>query len=255
MVQTLSKKPLPQLAGNLNTGFLKIVAIFFMLIDHTAVVFFPKVLELRLLGRIAFPLFIWCGVVGSELTSNHPKYLLRLFLFAIISQPFFMLGLSHSWNQLNVFATLFLGQLSLFGIRQKWHYSQIWLPLLCILASCLVYMDYGWKGVTLVILMYMARKTRSGLAALMIAFCFFWGEGTTLMNTICGIPVAKLGTLTPYGASLYKAVFRLENFAVLSLPFILYPIGWQSKLPKWFSYAAYPAHLGILWLLKTYVIH
>ncbi len=245
----------PQLCGNLNTGFLKSVAIFFMLIDHTAVVFFPKVLELRLLGRIAFPLFIWCGVVGCEYTSNHPRYMLRLFLFTIISQPFFMLALSHQWYQLNVFATLFLGQLALYGIKERKYYSHIWLPPLCILTACLVYMDYGWKGVTMVILMYMARKTKSGLAALMIAFCFFWGEGTTLMNTICGIPVSNLSSLTPYGASLYKAIFRLENFAVLSLPLIILPVGWPSKLPKWFSYAAYPVHLCILWILKTYIIH
>ena len=253
MEQTLSEKH-PQLAGNLNTGFLKSVAIFFMIIDHTAVVFFPKVLELRLLGRIAFPLFIWCGVAGSELTSNHVRYLIRLFLFALISQPFFMLALSHEWYQLNVFATLFLGQLALFGIKKKRYFSQIWVPLICLLIPCFVYMDYGWKGVALIILMYMARKTKSGLAALLIAFCFFWGEGTTLMNSICGINVSALGTLTPYGSTLYRAIFRLENFAVLSLPLIILPVGWRSRLPKWFSYAAYPFHLCVLWLLKTYVI-
>lgn len=253
MEQALSVRN-PKLGGNLNTGFLKSVAIFFMIIDHTAVVFFPKILELRLLGRIAFPIFIWCGVVGSEYTSNHPRYLLRLFIFTAISQPFFMLGLSHRWYQLNVFATLFLGQLALYGIKQKRYYSQVWVPILCIAAACLVSMDYGWKGVALIILMYMARQTQSGLAALIIAFCFFWGEGTSLMNTICGIPVSSLSSLTPYGASLYKAIFRLENFAVLSLPLIVFPVGWRSRLPKWFSYAAYPAHLLILWLLKTYVI-
>ncbi len=239
-----------RLAGNTNTGFLKTVAIFFMIIDHTAVVFFPRVLELRLLGRIAFPLFAWCGVVGSVYTRNHIRYMLRLFVFMAVSQPFYALALSHNWYEMNIFATLLTGQLALFGIRKKWHGSQYWAPVLCILLGCLFKMDYGWKGVLVIILLYMAKETRSGLAAAMIAYCLFWGENTSLMNTICGVSLLPLKTMLPYGSSLYTTALRLENFAVLSLPFMLLPIGWKSKLPRWISYSAYPAHLGLLYALK-----
>ena len=240
----------PDLCGNTNTGFLKTVALIFMIIDHTAVVFFPGSLDLRLLGRIAFPIYAWCGVVGCIYTSDHRRYLTRLLLFTVISQPFYMMALNHAWYQLNVFATLLCGQLAITGIRLKWHGSQFWAPVLCILLACMIKMDYGWKGVLVIILMYMARGSASGLAATMIAFCLFWGEGTSQLHTVFGIPLKGLKTLTPYGSSLYTAVLRLENFAVLSLPFILIPMGWRKKMPKWLAYAAYPGHLAILWVLK-----
>ena len=251
MEQVLIPKEQPKVAGNMNTGFLKLVALFFMVIDHTGAIFFPRVMELRLLGRIAFPLFIWCGVVGCEYTHNHFRYLLRLFLFALISQPFFMFALNHRLEQLNVFATIFLGQLALFGIKKKWYLSQVWLPAICILLSCMIYMDYGWKGVSLFILMYMARKTRTGLAATLVAFCFFWGEGTRVLTSICGISVKELQTLLPFSDNLYTAIFRLENFAVLSLPLIVLPAGSGFRINKWVSYTAYPLHLCILWLMKS----
>ena len=37
--------------------YLKIVAIFTMIIDHIGYFFAPEIIELRLIGRVAFPIF------------------------------------------------------------------------------------------------------------------------------------------------------------------------------------------------------
>ena len=66
------------IAGNTDTGFLKILALLFMITDHVGAIFFPKITELRIIGRIAFPLYAWCLVVGSVKTKNPVKYALRL---------------------------------------------------------------------------------------------------------------------------------------------------------------------------------
>ena len=103
----------PAVAGNTATGTLKWVALVFMMIDHSGKMLFPNIPEMRLLGRIAFPLYCWGLVVGTEYTSSMPKYLLRILLTGIISQPLYMMALNHTWNQPSVFLTLFLAVLGL----------------------------------------------------------------------------------------------------------------------------------------------
>lgn len=67
----------PAIAGCTATGVLKILALVFMFIDHAGKMLFPQIAEMRMLGRIAFPLYCWCMVVGISYTRSVPKYLGR----------------------------------------------------------------------------------------------------------------------------------------------------------------------------------
>jgi len=81
----------PAPAGNLATGLLKLIALLFMFIDHTGKVLFNNAADMRLLGRIAFPIYAWCIVVGFHYTRSVPRYLGRLLLTGLVSQPFYVL--------------------------------------------------------------------------------------------------------------------------------------------------------------------
>ena len=116
------------LAGNTATGVLKLIALALMFVDHAGKMLFPGVLEMRMLGRIAFPLYCWCLVVGFHYTRSVPKYLFRIGLTGLISQPLYMLALNHTWREPNVFLTLFLGLCALWGIREKRWCSHLWAP-------------------------------------------------------------------------------------------------------------------------------
>lgn len=111
-----SRRPI---AGNTSTGWLKIIALVFMFIDHSGKMLFPYVPEMRILGRIAFPLYAWCMVVGFHYTRSVPKYLLRMLLIGLASQPLYVLALNHTWLQPNIFLTLLLALGALWGIREK----------------------------------------------------------------------------------------------------------------------------------------
>ena len=50
--------PCPPLGGNTSTGVLKLIALIFMFVDHAGKMLFPGIPELRMLGRIAFPLYV-----------------------------------------------------------------------------------------------------------------------------------------------------------------------------------------------------
>ena len=235
------------LGGNLDTQLLKIIAGVCMIVDHAGVRLCHNMTEMRLIGRIAFPLYIWCLVVGVCYTRNEKKYALRLLLAGLISQPCYMLGLNHEWSQLNIFCTLLTGYLGILGIRKKWYGSQFWGPALALLFACFVRMDYGWRGVLLIMLMYLARRSPGAITAVMVAFCLYWGSSSYAVTRLFGISFD--GPF--FNLEMVKAFMRLQALALLALPLILWPRKTRlSFLPRWVGYAVYPAHLIILWLIQ-----
>lgn len=151
----------PAIAGCTATGVLKILALVFMFIDHAGKMLFPQIAEMRMLGRIAFPLYCWCMVVGISYTRSVPKYLGRLMLIGLVSQPIYMVALNHSWNQPNIFLTLLVALCGVWGLKAKKLLSHIWAPILALFAAQLLGCDYGWRGVMLVMLLYGVRGSRA----------------------------------------------------------------------------------------------
>ena len=251
--------PLPP-AGNLSTGMLKLIALFFMLIDHLGAVVFPSVPELRIVGRVAFPIYCWCLVVGFHYTRSVPKYLGRILLTGILVQPLYAHVMNHrvlSDNLLvsfygakpSIFLTLFLGLAAVWGLRERKWFSHLWAPVLAIALATVLRVDYGWKGVLFIILLYAARTSRPAIAALMIAFFLFWGTGYGVTKSLFGVPVDL--TLVPdWLSSPLSAVMRLETYGLASLAFILIPFRRNVRLPLWLSYGIYPAHLLLVWAAK-----
>lgn len=232
-----------EIAGNRDTGLLKMIAFVCMMIDHAGVRLMGNATEWRILGRIAFPLYLWCMVVGACHTRSPMRYALRLLVFGLISQPCYMLGLNHSWNQLNVFFTLLTAYLGIWGMRENRWGSRIWAPALALAIACFATMDYGWRGVLLAMLLYAARKNRSAIAAVMVAFCLFWGQGTYAVQQVFGINlVGKLWDL-----ELVKCFMRLQTMALLALPIMLWPRTKRTPFHRGLAYAAYPGHLLVLW--------
>lgn len=271
-------------AGNLATGALKVIALIFMFIDHSGKVLFNNLEEMRVLGRIAFPIYVWCMIVGFQRTRSVPKYLLRLAIVGIISQPLYHLALDYqgqpgvllqqtfaplanrdtfpilldSFGKVfhtiflarpNIFLTLILGLSALWGIREKKAWSQIWAPALAIALATLLNADYGWKGVTLFILLYAVRDSRPGIAAVMIAFFLYWGTTYPLMKQLFGISL-NADSLPAFLSLPLQALLRKETFALLSLPLILIRFRKDIRMPRWAGYALYPGHLVLLILLK-----
>ncbi len=248
----------PAVAGNPCTGLVKVIAVFFMLIDHSAILFFsssPHYLFLRMLGRIALPLFAWGCVLGCEYTRCIWLYALRVFLSGVLFQFPYMPVMHHGWNYLNIFFTLSLGILGVAGLKDRRLYLRLTLPVLAVLAPCLVdfltgaSMDYSWKGVLLVLVLYLCRKDRGALCAGFFAFCLFWGAGTSQVNGLFGISLAWPAAFN----SLLGPLTRLQFFAVLALPFLLIRPAFDFRVPKAISYLIYPAHLALLWAVGRIV--
>ena len=270
-------------AGNLSAGALKLIALLFMFIDHSGKVLFNNLQEMRILGRIAFPIYVWCIIVGLYRTRSVPRYLLRIFLVGLLSQPLYVLALNTQGHlgvlirdilsplsegfsfagladvmktvfvvKPNIFLSLLLGLAALWGIREKKWFSHIWAPAAALILATVLNADYGWKGILFFILLYSVQGSRPGIAAVMVAFFLFWGSGYKVTSSLFGVPI----DLTPLPAWLsgpLGAFMRLETYALLSLPFLLIRFPRDIRLPKWVGYGLYPAHLVLLIILKLMI--
>lgn len=237
-------------AGNENTGFLKILAIITMIIDHVGVALFPRVLLLRYIGRIAMPLFCWCIAVGACKTHSPLRYALRLLAVGAVSQPFYMLALGHTIKELNVYATLFLGLCAIIGIREKKCFSHLWAPAIALVITRYVKMDYSTEGVLLIIGLYLARNRKWAIALVMAAMCAWWWVGDSFIYWLR----IQTGELRMSTSALRYYVHTVQPWAICALPLMLLPTVCPFRLPKWLGYAAYPAHLLLIALVDCFLM-
>ncbi|MGL4790801.1 MAG: TraX family protein, partial [Anaerotignaceae bacterium] len=76
----------------MRNDFIKIIGLITMTIDHIGMVIFPHEILFRIIGRIAFPIFAFQLAQGVKYTSDIKRYITRLFIFAIVSQPIYMIN-------------------------------------------------------------------------------------------------------------------------------------------------------------------
>lgn len=231
---------IPEKYKILSGSTLKTIALVSMFIDHAALVLLYWgflyhnipiqkgtsiytayiIYEImRKIGRIAFPIFCFLLIEGFLHTSNRKKYALRLLLFAFISEIPFDLA---AGNQLiytdscNVFVTLFIGFVTIWAMDhfQQNQMLQIPIALLGCLAAFLLQSDYDFRGIILIILLYIFRYDRS-TQAISGSIALFWE---------------------------WQAAFAF-------IPICMYN-GTRGKNIKYFFYVFYPAHLLLLYILK-----
>lgn len=243
----LTRRPVT-LGGNQDTSWLKLMALVFMMIDHMDVALFGNMPELRMIGRIAMPLYVWCLVVGVEYTRDIYRYAFRLFILAVVSQPVNMVALGNPWSKLNILFLLLLGVLSIAGIQKKRYGSQFWVPAACFLLLGFLKVDYGWKGLAFILLMYFARRSAGGLAAMFLAYAMYWGSSGSQITTVMGMPLTFL--TWPGIGPMLQPFFHMQAMMWMALPLILIPTRMNVRLPKWLGYGFYPLHLLVIIVIR-----
>ena len=75
----------------LSGNALKIIAVLSMLCDHIGMFFFPKIAIMRIIGRLAFPIFAFMIAEGAAHTRNKLRYLSTVALIAAALQTVYFL--------------------------------------------------------------------------------------------------------------------------------------------------------------------
>ena len=232
--------------------FLHIAAMFFMLCDHLWATIVPGNNWLTCIGRIAFPIFAFLIVEGYFHTKNFKKYILRLLLFALLSElPFDLVAggtLFYPFHQ-NVLWS-FLISLGLIHLNERARRTGKWslriltaalTVLLGTIVGLITMVDYHHAGILTVLAFYFFRGRR-------------WWNFLLQLFSLAYINLELLGGLG-YELSLFGQSLFLpqQGFALLALiPIWLYRgrQGPHSKPLQFLYYAFYPLHLLIFGLVR-----
>ena len=137
---------------------LKLIACVTMLLDHMGAVFFPQNLWLRIIGRVAFPIYCFLLAEGVHHTRNPLRYGLRLLIGLLLAEIPFDLALFGGPNfaQQNVMFTLLLAFLAIQTVKYCAGPTRF-LALIPIIAAELLRTDYGAMGVLTAVLFFITR--------------------------------------------------------------------------------------------------
>lgn len=217
---------------------LKLIACITMLIDHIGATILPM-MELRIIGRIAFPIYCFLLAEGSRRTSNPRRYGLRLAIGALLSELPFDLALVgfSTWRMQSVMLTLLMGFFALEGMKKC---SNLLLKVIVVLPFALLAewmnTDYGAMGVALIAVFAICRDLPHG-------------------QILCLLGVAMVLYQMPSASLQITRTFRLsvEMFGLLALVPIHFYCGRKAtsgKVIQWCFYLFYPVHLMVLFLIR-----
>ncbi len=221
----------------LSGAQLKYIAFTSMLIDHVNKTFFPYFNNRGLvimsglfdiLGRIAFPIFIFLLVEGYFKTRNRWRYLGTLLLFGIISEvPFDMCSsgvfFEINWNNIMFTLALVLAMIWIIDVLKKkmqtlpkllWYLVSFIIVAAASLISVNLSLDYDFHAVLIGYFLYLFHDR----------------------------PIIAL----PFNfAAMYK-----EPWALLGFGLTLTYNGKRGKQNKLVNYLFYPVHLLILGIIR-----
>lgn len=218
----------------MSSFVLKMIGILSMLFDHSGYLIFGQLSFLNYIGRLAFPIFAFGISEGYTHTRDVKKYLVRLGIFALVSQIPYSLYFSQFSSRFcfNIFFTLFLGLLAII-IYDKC--NQKWLGLLAVLGiTCFALFlpfDYSWYGVALIFSFYALRNRK--ITCMIVA----------------SVLISLFHFLSYWGLDLGYHAILLWLFTLLSLVFIAFYNGKKGKDAKYILYLFYPLHLIVLYFI------
>lgn len=193
----------------------------------------PMLFVLRAIGRAAFPIFAFLLAQSMLHTRSRRRFILRLALFALISElPFDLAfyGAVYYPDHQNVFFTLLLGAVCIVLLDSGGRMFGVVAVMAASLLSQLLHTDYAALGVLTILMFWMLSS--NGAAGVVVVMLLFTG-----------------------GCLLYGQ--RVCLFCLLALPLLLCYNGARggpsgrigAAVRKWGFYLYYPAHLLALAVL------
>lgn len=178
---------------------LKLIALISMTCDHVGLQLFPNVLLLRIIGRLALPIFAYMIAEGCRYTRNRKKYLLRMASLALLCQVVYFFAMGSLYQCILVTFSLSICLIyALDGLQAHPGTAARLLALgtlTAVFVLCVVLpdflpgfeIDYGLMGVLLPVLIYFGKPSHHFLLAGLILLCL--GTGGIQWWSLCAIPL------------------------------------------------------------------
>lgn len=226
--------------GGMNATTLKIIGMIAMTIDHIGYFLLPKVIGLRIIGRVAYPIFAYMIAEGCRYTKNKVRYFLSVFCTgcgcSLVSY------LSEKSLYQSIFITFTCSIVLIFALQEvttdrnsllKKCFFGLLAMLLITLYVCLfgvkvisgLETDYGFYGILTPVLIHFGQSKSEKLSALMIGLCLISIGGMTLQI----FSLAAVGILAFYNGERGKHDM------------------------KWLFYGYYPFHIAFLYAISQFI--
>jgi len=221
---------------------LKMIAVVSMIIDHIGEELFPHLTILRIMGRLAFPIFSYCIFEGCRHTHNKRRYLLQILLLGILCVIGYYIFSGEIYGNILITFSLSICVLYAFcyfkqrisgSVADKCIGCALFLFTMAAayaLCTCM-YIDYGFCGVMLPVLAELScelagKKSEKYRFAPIVGFSI----GLVVLSFQMGVP---------------------QWFSLFSLPLLLAYNGSRGERNmKSFFYWFYPAHLMAIGLIS-----
>jgi len=250
---------------------LKIIAIVGMILQHGAIILegvipYAVQIPMHLAGGLTFPILAFFLIEGFKHTSNVKKYILRILVFAIISQIPYVIAYGTPWFMpLNIMFILSMGLIMLHLYDHMQSRGGFWVLFAIFLLISFI-IEWGIIGILMIWMYKMIKdeKKRTFWPAMMAALA------NGILGLLAMIGVAMFKAMPDYmandpkmaGLSELMESFTVEMMSLtvffalgnaLAIYFIRRYNGERGKNLKYLFYIIYPLHFVVLALI-AYVL-
>ena len=217
---------------------IRAVALLSMVIDHIGLMCFEDIELFRIIGRVAFPVYLYMCVQGYKNTHSRSRYALRMLLFSVLSAYPCYLAFGNAVNIGVTYLCIIGGCFSIDLINKESMHKKGLGCLLIILIyvfSIILKGDfpYSWYGLLMGTILYLRDDKKIIITQLEMAI-------TTFLYAL----------LRPEAAIQLVA---LPVFFVL--PYMKTEWIYGKIKSRYFFYLFYPMHIIILYWIKYLLIH
>lgn len=233
----------------LSGNDLKCIAVLAMTVDHIAFLFAepdtPVYFIMRLIGRLTAPIMSFFIAEGFCYTKNYRKYLMRMLLFAVITQPFYFLmifgrppkNVAEFFMHMNVMVTLSISLLVLKIVSGKIPMEKkIILTAICFALADLCDWSYVIPAWVLVFFLFRNEKRKRTLLFIGVSVLLLVQRYLPLYDSFADFSYQLGVLLAVIPLSLYngKRDSRISS--------------WSGS--RWLFYIYYPLHICVLVVVR-----
>ena len=241
-----------KIKGGLTSNAIKLIAIIAMTIDHIAWAFFPHysldppVLIMKIIGRLTAPIMMFFIVEGYYHTRNLGKYILRLFILAVISHFAYVIAFDKNFipfketffDQTSVILAFLAGLLALAIRDNKTLKIKMWQKHIITFIVIWIAFPADWSSPAALAVLYMGinhGNFKKQMLSLVICIGIYSIIYALFLDVVYGI---------------------LQMLIVLAIPVLHQYNGQRGKWKgmKWLFYVYYPLHLIIIGLIKMFIL-
>lgn len=231
----------------MNTRVLKWIALITMVIDHVGHFLFPEYFFLRVIGRIAFPIFTYLFAFSYRHSSNRKNLAIRVWISAILGQV--LMTVFGAGEIISIFF-LFGLAIIMFELMDR---GLDWTIILIAVSAEFFGVDYGAYGIFVLYFFYKFHDSFKIQASSYIVLTLFFTLFPFMIPDNWSYIPLILNNFFDFGWQ-----YLVQSFSIVSMIFIAFLNKEKPKsyaypynlIEKYFFYIFYPTHLALLAVLR-----